>query len=414
MDKIQKFDLIINAILEARKKCRDSLVMLELSIPEMPSDLSALEIAKWLQTQPKINPSINTEGKLQGLSRSEVLGILEEFQREEKVIELSQVNRPFNQRGQKTIAYGIKDPKTGKQAWMPAEEFSKKAVLSSTGYPADDFLRDKIGLSILPGFDNWHFAYLLGKKDDLSNLSFVNLSKICHTVLDIDDKLQIDPGPDVEITPDLQNFSHSLGSQFNPFEYREEALMYLKRIGIIKSFDPSRLKSLEFAGPILGQNVRVYVNIQRFNEFKPKVIEAYKAREALAAVKQGKPASGRDDGSVKRDKEVIYEVRFTQSREILINDFLLTKLDFDRENDLVFDYLYQNPNKTISTTELEKPLGGTPLKKPLHKIVENLGFTRELKKVFFNISKDSIRFRNPIRKSELQDMKIDWLRFPRP
>ena len=111
--------------------------------------------------------------------------------------------------------------------------------------------------------------------------------------------------------------------------------------------------------------------------------------------------------------DAVYEVKYTQAREILINGFLLAKLDFNSENDNVFDHLYKNPNKTVSITELEKRLGDAPLKKSPHKIVENLGFTQALKKAFFDISKGAIRFRKQITRSELQELGIAWLRIPR-
>jgi len=58
---------------------------------------------------------------------------------------------------------------------------------------------------------------------------------------------------------------------------------------------------------------------------------------------------------------------------------------------------------------LEKSIGGT-ITKNLHKIIENLGFKREFKKAFFNISKNDIFFRNPLKQKELDDLGISRLK----
>jgi len=148
---------------------------------------------------------------------------------------------------------------------------------------------------------------------------------------------------------------------------------------------------------------------------KTKVAEAFnhkaKPEAATPATKRSREKSTveppRDEGL-----GIVYEVKL-EGREVLLNEFLLTRLDFNSENDNIFKHLYEHPNQTISVTELEKQLGDTPRKKPLHKIVENLGFTREIKRAFFDISKSSIRFRNPLTTKDLEQLGISRLRLPR-
>lgn len=73
-------------------------------------------------------------------------------------------------------------------------------------------------------------------------------------------------------------------------------------------------------------------------------------------------------------EETVYEITYTPIREVLLNMTIrLAKPDFDSENDIVFDYLYNHPNKKIGLRELEEQLKRS-LTKSLHKIVENLGF----------------------------------------
>lgn len=106
----------------------------------------------------------------------------------------------------------------------------------------------------------------------------------------------------------------------------------------------------------------------------------------------------------------IYQVKYSEkTREILINNFLLAKPDFDSENERVFDFLFANPGTKFSVNDIEKHLG-EPLGKSLHKIVENLGFTKELKAAFFSVSATSIQFRNPVTKADLEKAGLRYFR----
>ena len=108
-------------------------------------------------------------------------------------------------------------------------------------------------------------------------------------------------------------------------------------------------------------------------------------------------------------KDPVYEVKYSEkTREILINNFLLANPDFDSENERVFTYLYTHPNQRIDLKQLEKYSGR--LTKTLHKIVENLGFTKNLKRVFFDVSKTGVRFRNPVTKKDLEELRIPYLK----
>ncbi len=102
--------------------------------------------------------------------------------------------------------------------------------------------------------------------------------------------------------------------------------------------------------------------------------------------------------------EVMYQIIYTKQRQVLMNNAQISKPDFNSENDLVFSFLYKNPNKRLTIEEIEKAIGGK-LTKSLHKIVENLGFEGDTKKVFFSVSKTAIEFRNPIKNKNLEEMK---------
>lgn len=98
------------------------------------------------------------------------------------------------------------------------------------------------------------------------------------------------------------------------------------------------------------------------------------------------------------------EITFSKNREILLNKlFLIGKPDFDSENELVFGYLYNNPNKRLSQAEIEEALNAK-INKSFHKIIENLGFKGDLKHIFFQVSKNTILFRNPVTSEELKSL----------
>ncbi|MFC1971190.1 hypothetical protein ACFLV0_04595 [Chloroflexota bacterium] len=108
-------------------------------------------------------------------------------------------------------------------------------------------------------------------------------------------------------------------------------------------------------------------------------------------------------------REAEYFITFTQSREILLNNaYQIAKPDFDRENEQIFNYLYNHPNKKFTKENLERELG-TTLVKTLHKIVENLGFSGPLRTAFFNVSQDSIEFKSPVKSEDLLPSAVNKL-----
>jgi hypothetical protein len=111
------------------------------------------------------------------------------------------------------------------------------------------------------------------------------------------------------------------------------------------------------------------------------------------------------DETHKNESEVCLWISYPDNiREVLLNDIIIiSKPNFNSVNDLVFNYLYNNPNKTITKSALERELN-TPITKRLHDIVQELGFKKELGKIFFSVSKTQIAFKNPITKQDLDDL----------
>jgi mRNA-degrading endonuclease RelE of RelBE toxin-antitoxin system len=111
-----------------------------------------------------------------------------------------------------------------------------------------------------------------------------------------------------------------------------------------------------------------------------------------------------DDIKNKPKSKSIYQIKYGADQRIILNNlFELSKPNFDSENANVFDFLYNNPNKKYTLQEIESSLD-QKLTKNLSKIVENLGFTKDLKKVFFQVSKTSIIFHNPISQKRMNNL----------
>jgi len=105
-----------------------------------------------------------------------------------------------------------------------------------------------------------------------------------------------------------------------------------------------------------------------------------------------------------------YKITFTKDRQILLNNqFLISKPNSFGENDEVFNFLYNNPNKPFSKEDI-KEQAGIVVSKSFDKIVENLNFKNDLRKVFFKVSKTHILFRNPVSKQQIDEMGIRYIK----
>lgn len=107
-----------------------------------------------------------------------------------------------------------------------------------------------------------------------------------------------------------------------------------------------------------------------------------------------------------------YACRVTYSEQtgkVLINGLLLKKLRPFGENGSIFAYLYINPNQDTEIEKIAKAVG-LETYKDLNKFVENLGFKKDFRKAFFIVSKNKIRFNNPVSKEQLKELGIEQLK----
>jgi hypothetical protein len=107
------------------------------------------------------------------------------------------------------------------------------------------------------------------------------------------------------------------------------------------------------------------------------------------------------------DNQSKYFVTLTSSRQVVLNNaFILSSPNFDTENHKFIEYITEHPDTKFQRTEIETDLK-VKLKKSFHAILSDLGFKGEIKKIFFEASKVSVKFKNNVPESELQNLGVD-------
>ena len=108
----------------------------------------------------------------------------------------------------------------------------------------------------------------------------------------------------------------------------------------------------------------------------------------------------------KEDKDE-YFVSLSNARKVLLNNTLvLASPNFNTENHQFIEYILEHPNQTLKKGEIEKD-ANIKLKKSFHSTLGDLGFKGEIRKLFFEASKSTVRFRNYISEKELSQLEID-------
>ena len=103
----------------------------------------------------------------------------------------------------------------------------------------------------------------------------------------------------------------------------------------------------------------------------------------------------------------VYTLSYTFIGEILLNDrYVISKLNYSSPNGSFFEYISQHPKKKITREQLENILG--VLDRPISKLVYDMGFSGELKKLFFpKVSNNAVYSNNPVTQDDLLTAKVD-------
>lgn len=259
-------------------------------------------------------------------------------------------------------------------------------------------------------FDNWLIRYRMQQKSKPENLDWLNLLKALDVCSDVDNQLQV-TNTDIVIIPSfpypyigrfLELFPYdTIGTRKTYQQYRWEGAQYLIKEKAI--FEAKYDNSDTFG----YGSISIRVDLENFDDFHTKIKQEFEKRKQKATKIDKKDVGDlpKQETIHKTDEKdgLVYQVTYTKQRQVLMNNAQIGRPDFNSENDLVFSFLYEHPNKRVTRTELEKAISGK-LTKSLHKIIENLGFEGDTKEVFFSVSKNAIEFRNPITKKDLEEM----------
>jgi len=218
------------------------------------------------------------------------------------------------------------------------------------------------------------------------------LEKIWDVLQEIEEKRQLRPEGD-EIQIPKYPYGSNLSNWDDYHQERKAILPKLVSLGAIKDLREGKEGAWQFWGFHIGN--RYFDVFSEHEEEYKKIVKDYEQAKQMKKIKIKNP---------------VYEVKYSEkTREILINNFLIAKPDFFRENEVVFTYIYKHPNERLSKDRIEKE-NGIKLTKTLPKILENLGFTGETRKAFFDVSSKGALFRNPVTRKDLDELGIKYLR----
>jgi len=110
------------------------------------------------------------------------------------------------------------------------------------------------------------------------------------------------------------------------------------------------------------------------------------------------------------DSNRVYWLTYSEkSRKLVLNDcFVIAKTNLNSANDNFLSYIFQNQNREISLTEVQEK-GKAEIKRDFHKVLDDLNFRGAVRKLFFDVSKTTITFHNPVSKKQVQEAGIELI-----
>lgn len=116
------------------------------------------------------------------------------------------------------------------------------------------------------------------------------------------------------------------------------------------------------------------------------------------------------DKKADTDDSKMYWLDYSEkNRKLILNDcFVIAKTNLNSANDNFLSYIFQNQNREISLAEVQEK-GKAEIKRDFHKVLDDLNFRGAVKKLFFDVSKTTITFHNPVSKKQVQEASIELI-----
>lgn len=203
------------------------------------------------------------------------------------------------------------------------------------------------------------------------------------------------------ITPsdELATFSQDTRGYLNNVDYSEISLALRK---LEKDYKVIKIKQLATCNSFDNYSL----NGDRDYNFVVEILPSFK-KFYDNFKKKDNPNNDSSEDSLDQD---ILSLEYTNRQVKLNKIILLAKPDFNTENDIVCKELFENVGKTLTRKYLEEVLK-QPLKKDLGKIAEQLGFNKDIRKIFLAVSKNDIRLKKTsISKEDLNNLGLDSIR----
>lgn len=134
-------------------------------------------------------------------------------------------------------------------------------------------------LDILEDFDSWYENYLMRQKTGLENIDYMNILKIYDVVLDINEQLQLanQTTVTIDLLPHLVRFSilfptDSIGFRDKYCEFRWNSLKHLKQKGVIDDF------KLNEGLHRWQSTITVSLKLSKFDDFYKEIRDEYVKR----------------------------------------------------------------------------------------------------------------------------------------
>lgn len=111
--------------------------------------------------------------------------------------------------------------------------------------------------------------------------------------------------------------------------------------------------------------------------------------------------------------QVVFRINGHEGRVVLMDEFAERSVERHRPNfysqtDLMFGYIFKNPNRVITLDELRTNIDRRHLSLTFTSVVSELKFTGKLRRLFFRASKSHLIFYNPITVGRMQALGISY------
>ena len=101
-----------------------------------------------------------------------------------------------------------------------------------------------------------------------------------------------------------------------------------------------------------------------------------------------------------------YFIALWKQQVVLNNTFVLSTPNFNGENAQFIEHVVAHPNEVLKRDNTGND-STRKFKKSFHQILSDLGFRGQIRKLFFDVSKTSVKFCNYISENKLAEMGID-------